>query len=152
MLSKSHLAKATAIGVAIALLSFSVYRFFITPTVGPQGLQVTQGQVRELIAGRDMTAGYFVLTNHGTESVTLTGVSSTLARSIEMHETTMRDGMMRMRPITTLTLKAGEQIKFEPGGLHLMIFGVPTITEPFPITLFFTDDQQVSAQLYTLNR
>lgn len=63
------------------------------------------------------------------EADTLTGASSPLAQSTQMHSTEEADGMMQMRPVTQLELKAGETLRFEPGGLHLMLTG---LKQPLP--------------------
>jgi copper(I)-binding protein len=66
-------------------------------------------------------AGYFRL--EATEDLgALTGVTSPRAGRIEMHETMTSGGMASMRPIERVA--AGEEIRFEPGGRHLMLFEI----------------------------
>ena len=41
-----------------------------------------------------------------------------------MHETSMTDGVMRMRPVDTLDIPAGATVAMSPGGLHVMLTGL----------------------------
>lgn len=106
--------------------------------------EVTDAQVRALVPGRDTTAGYFVLTNHTADKITLTGASSELARAIEMHKTVQRENSVGMQRVSNLSVEPGEQVRFERGGLHLMIFGVAEVPEAFPITLNFSSGEQLT--------
>lgn len=89
-------------------------------------------------AGLDKTAGYFQLINRGGNDKTLVGATSEQIRAIEMHTTTVHGDMMRMRRLKTISIPAGETFHFEPGGMHLMIFGLQT-SEAISITFQFED-------------
>lgn len=90
-------------------------------------ISVENARIRELIPGQDMTAGYFDMRNTTNTPVTLVGAQSALARKIELHTTTLDAGVMRMRPLPSLTLAPGESVSFQPGGNHLMLFGVRSL-------------------------
>ena len=87
-------------------------------------------------AGLDKTAGYFQLINRSGSDKTLVGAASEQIRTIEMHTTTVDGDMMRMRRLQTIAIPAGETTRFEPGGMHLMIFGLRT-SEAVSITFQF---------------
>ena len=106
------------------------------------GLTVTGAEIRELLPLRDTTAAYFTLTNHGDRPVALIGARSTVARTIEMHQTVTVDDRVSMRRITRVTIEGGETVRFEPGGLHLMVLGIDAIDATVPILLQFEDDTQ----------
>jgi len=108
-------------------------------------------QVRALIPGRDTTAGYFILTNNSTGTVTLAGAESELARAIEMHESYTDGDFVRMRPLKNVALGPGETITFAPGGKHLMIFGTREVPETFPITLIFSNGKRRPVTFSRLN-
>lgn len=63
---------------------------------------------------------YLELTN-GDRADTLIGAHAPNARAAEIHGTTMEQGMMRMRPVPALPLGRREHVRFEPGGLHVML-------------------------------
>lgn len=69
-----------------------------------------------------MTAGYCDITNNGTEPATILGFEGPVR--VAMHETKHEDGMVRMRPLSRLTIAPMSTLSLAPGGKHLMLFGV----------------------------
>ena len=92
--------------------------------------EVTNASIRTPVAGRTTTAAYFEFTNNSSQLVKIVGVSSTAAERIEMHTIIKVDEQMRMRPLTSIEVAAGETVKFASGGNHLMLFGVQLGGEP----------------------
>ncbi len=92
-------------------------------------VEVRDPYVHPPVADRTTTAGYFELRNHSDNTVRITGASSPVAERIELHTHTHEDGMMRMRQVQEVRVEAGEAIAFEPGGHHLMLFGVQAMPE-----------------------
>lgn len=78
-----------------------------------------------LVAGRP-AAGYFELINRSNATLNVTDVVITAppGARVEMHETISRGDRLSMRRIESLEVRAGERIAFEPGGRHLMVFGI----------------------------
>ena len=79
--------------------------------------------VREAHQGAKMNAGYMTLVNASSEEVALVKVESEAFESIEVHEMVSVDGLMEMREVTDMVIRAKGQIYFEPGGKHLMLMG-----------------------------
>jgi copper(I)-binding protein/cytochrome oxidase Cu insertion factor (SCO1/SenC/PrrC family) len=79
--------------------------------------------VREAHAAATVNAGYMTLVNVGSEEVALVKVESAAYENIEVHEMVAVDGLMEMHEVKDLTIPANGQIKFEPGGKHLMLMG-----------------------------
>jgi periplasmic copper chaperone A len=85
-------------------------------------------------------AAYFTL-NGGEVGDTLLAIDSARVATVELHETTMEGGAMRMRPIMSADVPAGETVTFEPGGRHAMLFGIdPEITPGISLSLNFRFD------------
>lgn len=82
---------------------------------------ITDAWVRPVPPGARMTAGYLRVRNPGPEVLVIVGAQSPQFGSIEMHGTVLEDGMARMRHQETITVAPGETVRFEPGGLHLML-------------------------------
>ncbi|MCC2656871.1 MAG: Copper(I)-binding protein [Panacagrimonas sp.] len=88
--------------------------------------------------GVPMAAGYFELHNPGKSTLVLESLESSAFESVEMHETVEEDGMARMRPLANATVAAGETLRFEPGGMHLMLTGsklASDVASPTSITV-----------------
>lgn len=84
-------------------------------------LSVTGGKlVLPAVAGNP-GAAYFTVTNGTEQPASLAAATVEGAAKAEMHETSADS----MQPLTALTLGPGAAVTFEPGGKHVMVFGVP---------------------------
>jgi len=78
---------------------------------------------RATLPGRQMTAIYGQLASKSLP-IRVTDMRSNLSKAIELHETTMIDGKMRMSQIDWPSLEPGKPLLLKPGGTHLMVFGL----------------------------
>lgn len=116
-------------------------------------ITVNDGYVKASIPGSNVTASYMTLRNTSNKAITLQKVSSTVSDRIEIHEHSMADGIMRMREVGEITIKANSTVVLQPSGLHLMIFSLKQpIKEKsvMPLTLYFSNDTEVKIQLPVL--
>lgn len=128
--------------IVAALLSLS-------STVTLAEVLVTDATVREMLPGRSMTAGYFSISNSSTTDAELISASSPQFGSIELHQHSHKDGMMKMEQVQSVKIAAGKQLHFQPGGLHLMMFDAKTsitIGQQIPLRLTFKDGQSIEVQ------
>ena len=97
------------------------------------------------VSGRP-AGGYFLI--HGTAKAdALTGVTSPKAERIELHSMTNEGGVMKMRAEPSFALPAKGELKFAPGGSHLMIFGLSPDVKPgtaIPLTFSFQSGAKVT--------
>jgi len=88
-----------------------------------------------------VTAAYFtVVGQEGGDRLLM--ASSDVARSVELHTHAEVDGTMQMRPISGVDVDGGEMVRFEPGGLHVMLIGLNRTLEEgdtFDLALRFED-------------
>jgi copper(I)-binding protein len=101
-------------------------------------LTVDEGWVRLSAVPDRPAAAYFTL--HGGETDTrLLSVTTNVAIRSEIHETMNEGGMMKMTPLDGLDVPANSEIKFAPGGKHVMLFNVnPGIKPNDRMELVFT--------------
>lgn len=85
-------------------------------------LAVSEPWIREAPPTTRVMAGYLTMVNTGDTPVTVTSISSPDFEDAEIHRTVVEDGIARMLPVSQLEIPANSPIKFEPGGLHLMLF------------------------------
>lgn len=91
--------------------------------LGP--IQVDHAWMRATPKGADSAAGYCRIINSGTTADRLVGGSSAVASRVEIHEMTMVDGVMKMRPLPAgLEIKPGETVELKPGSLHANFVGL----------------------------
>jgi periplasmic copper chaperone A len=71
--------------------------------------------------GTDVAAVYLTVRNPTSKPITIVGIESSVAGHAMIHETKTEGGQSRMRPHEQLVVAPGETVKFEPGGLHVML-------------------------------
>lgn len=64
--------------------------------------------------------GYFTAQNNSQREVAITGVSSEACGMLMMHQSKAQGGMSGMDMVPQVKLPPGGQVKFAPGGYHLM--------------------------------
>jgi len=76
--------------------------------------------------GATTAAAYMTIMNHGSAADTLLGGASPIAGRLEIHQMSMANGIMTMRPVTGgLTIPAGGTVTLGPqGNYHLMLTGL----------------------------
>lgn len=101
---------------------------------------VTRAWVRGIVAGQQTTGAFMQL--QSATDVSLIGVASPAARSVEVHAMKMDGGMMRMSAVGRLALPAGRIVELKSGGIHVMLMD---LTRPIqqgdivPLALTFED-------------
>jgi copper(I)-binding protein len=90
---------------------------------GAPGLGIVDAWVRLSPVPANPSAGYFTIQG-GPQDNELVSVTSPSAQKIELHESMAMNGMMTMKPLSSVTVPAGKRVAFAPGGNHAMIFGL----------------------------
>lgn len=91
---------------------------------GPGGPQLAEAWVRPGVAGAE-SAAYLTITAPTGQGDALLTASSPAATMVQLHEvSTDAQGMTGMHHIDRLDIPAGETIRLEPGGYHLMLMGL----------------------------
>ena len=80
--------------------------------------------VSEMPPTVDSAVLWLVLINRGSETVWLVGAHSDAAESVRVHRAVEAGAVVRMQPVGRLPIASGETVRFESGGLHLMLVGV----------------------------
>ena len=111
---------------------------------------ITRPWVRATAPGQKVAAAYMEIKSTG--PATLISVASPVAGMAEVHETTMENGMMKMRPVERLALPAGKTVELKPGGYHIMLMGVarplkPGDTVPISLTIETPDRKRRSVEV-----
>ncbi|MFA7667192.1 MAG: copper chaperone PCu(A)C [Burkholderiaceae bacterium] len=125
---------ATAMLAAAAHAQVTVKDAWVRATV-PQ--QQATGAFMQLQAARDSR---------------LVSARSPITPTVEVHEMTLHDNVMRMRQVPAIDLPAGKTVDLKPGGYHIMLMNLTrTVTEgeTVPLTLVFeyTDGQRETLEV-----
>ena len=76
-------------------------------------------------AGAKIGGAYMKITNNGSQPDRLMGGSAENAASVEVHEMSMTNNVMKMRHLQDgLEIKPGQTVELKPGGYHVMLIGL----------------------------
>lgn len=98
--------------------------------------------VRQVPPGAMATAAYMVIRNSGAKDAILVAAKTSAAKVAELHTHINEDGVMKMRQIPSIKIKAKSKTALQPGGLHMMLIDLDnTLKEgdKVAITLLFDD-------------
>lgn len=90
---------------------------------------------------------YFTITNVGSKPVVITGASSPQCGSIMLHKSMSQGGMESMQMVSRVVVPGHAEVKFQPGGYHLMCMQPGPGMKPgtkVPVTIMFADHRQVT--------
>ena len=97
-----------------------------------------------------MAGGFGRIDNACKADVAVTAVRSPAFKDVSLHETTLVDGVSRMRAIERLPVAAGKDVELKPGGLHLMLMdgtGPWREGQRVPLSLVLSDGTEVQGEL-----
>ncbi len=124
------------------ILIFSALLLSSTQVLGAQ-ISISKAYVRATPPGQTTSGAYMVLRNDGQQNRALVGASSNIAEMIEIHTNSHDNGVMRMREVDQIKLRAGQTTSLAPGGVHLMLIGIQQGIAPgqsITLNLIFDDD------------
>jgi len=114
-----------------------------------QDIQVVDAWSRPTPPGMDIGVAYFTIHNAG-KNDRLVRVSSPVAKRAELHESAMKNGVIRMEGLSSVAIGSGVQTSFEPSGKHVMLVGLKHALkegEVFPLVLTFANAGKVEAKV-----
>jgi copper(I)-binding protein len=124
----------------LAIISTSLFACISFAAMAAEEVEITQAWTRATAPGQQVGAAYMTLQSKS--DMALERVESPVAGSVEIHSMTMKDGVMQMRMLESLPLKAHQPEKLAPGGFHLMLFDLKKplkVGESVDYTLHFKD-------------
>jgi hypothetical protein len=102
-------------------------------------LVISELEISRPMPGMQMSAGYFEITNNTDETTRITRVSSPQFEAVEVHETTVTDGISRMRELDALVIPARSRVVLERGGKHLMLMRPRNLQDSVTLQFFSGD-------------
>ena len=98
------------------------------------------------------TGAFMVIRNAGDKDVRVVKADNPVSKATELHTYVNEGGVMKMRPIPAIEIKAKGEAVLKPGGLHVMMIDLKVPMkegDTVPITLTFDDgsSKQVDARV-----
>lgn len=112
-------------------------------------ITVANPWIRATAPGQTISGAFMTLVNNSETAYALTSVSFSDASTVEIHETSMNEGMMRMRKLNQVTIPANGIAELKPGSFHIMLIGLEkdmVAGETETLTLTFSDDSQKTVE------
>jgi copper(I)-binding protein len=113
--------------------------FFAVPAAAE--IKASDGWARATTPGAKVGAAYFTLVNTGAEERKLLKITSPVSDEVSIHRTSITaQGTARMWPMALLAVDAGQTLRLEPGGLHVMfnVLKAPLVAgQKVPLTMKF---------------
>lgn len=142
--------------ILIKLLNriFFVFLFLISTANAADSLTIENAWSPEAPPVAKVLAGYMKINNLSNKDIKIKSVKSNLFERIEIHNTEMKDGMMKMVKQENLTIKANANVELKPGGLHMMLIGkrkLITAGSLIDVTLTFDNGDTITQNLMVKN-
>jgi len=110
--------------IAITLMIFSYFGFYsisLAKNIVSNGLIISNFWIKEPIRNQSITSGYLTIENTNEFDEYLINITSKISQKIEIHKMTIKNDIMRMKPLDGgLKIKAGSIINLRPGSYHIM--------------------------------
>lgn len=115
----------------------------------PSTITIEDPWTRTTAPGQAVAGGFMTVVNTTGVEDRLLRASSPVAKEVQIHNTTMDEGVMRMRPMADgVAIPAGGRVEFKPRALHLMFMGLQApiaAGTTVPVTLEFERTGKVGA-------
>jgi periplasmic copper chaperone A len=141
---------------AAPLLALALVAGIVGPTsahsVKIGSLTITDLWTRATPPKAPTAGGYLTIENAGDAPDRLVAVASPLTGHVELHQMSMKDGTMIMRPAENgIEIPAGQTVTLAPGGFHIMFMGLKSAFaegEKVPVVLTFEKAGSVETFLH----
>jgi copper(I)-binding protein len=81
--------------------------------------RVDDAWVRATVAGQPSTGAFMTL--QADSDSKLLSVQSPVAKTVQIHQSSMKNDVMSMRQVESVELPAGKPVNFDPHGYHVML-------------------------------
>jgi periplasmic copper chaperone A len=106
---------------------------------------------RATVPGAKTAVGYLVFTNKGSEEANLMVLTSPVSDKVQIHRTSVdAQGVSKMWPVGFLRIPAGETVRFDPNGLHLMFNDIKApfvVGQKVSLRVMFEHEPEMIVQL-----
>ncbi|MEL0660200.1 copper chaperone PCu(A)C [Psychromonas arctica] len=127
-------------------LTFLICTLLLSINSFASELDISEQHIRATPPHAKNSAAFFTITNNTNKNVNLVAVQSDIAEQIQIHTNINEDGLMKMRQVDTIMIKANSSTSLQPGGYHVMFIGLKnSLTEgqSVDLMLYFDNGEQI---------
>ncbi|MBT8076712.1 MAG: copper chaperone PCu(A)C [Gammaproteobacteria bacterium] len=114
-----------------------------------ESITVNMPRIRATAPGQSVTGAFMTLVNNSATASALISVSFDGASTVEVHETSMNEGRMRMQKVSQIDIPANGSAELKPGSYHVMLIGLEKDMQAGTVenlTLTFSDGSQKTVE------
>jgi copper(I)-binding protein len=122
----------------LSLSGFLMLGFIATAAAQTTTIQIDRCWARASVTKTG--AVYMTIKNTGSTDDRLVAVATPVADRAQLHIEMNDNGIMKMRPLSAIDVKANSTVTLAPGGMHVMLIGLKQRLkegQSFPMTLTF---------------
>ena len=127
---------------SVAALLIAVSSLLANAHAAESAMAIQDPYVRLVPPGIKATGGFMLLRNTGATDRQLIKAASPIAGVVELHTHLNENGVMKMREVASIEVKAHGQTELKPGSYHVMLIELKESLkegDTVPITLRFDD-------------
>jgi periplasmic copper chaperone A len=106
----------------VLLIGLIVFQFLNADSTNK--IKIEDAMIRLVPATSPNTGAFMVIKNDSKENIFLTKAESDISKSVELHNMILIEGIMQMRPIEKIEIKANSSVSLKPGSFHIMFIGL----------------------------
>jgi copper(I)-binding protein len=104
------------------LLVASLLTLASTAALAQTQVEVKDAWVRATVQQQKTTGAFMQL--NAKQDARLVEVRAPIANTVEIHQMSMENNVMRMRAVAGIDLPAGKSVELKPGGYHIMLINL----------------------------
>lgn len=135
-------------------LAAALFLMTLAQNAGAAGLTADNAWARASMGAGTTGAVFLELHNTGGEPLRIVSAATPLAEKAELHTHIMNEGVMQMRQVEALDVPAGGTVVLQPGGDHVMLFGMKRLLkegETFELMLTSDSGEEVTIPVTVLS-
>jgi copper(I)-binding protein len=124
-----------------------LFATLLSTTIFASNLIVSDQYVRATPPHTKNSAAFLTLKNGTRNDIKLVSANSDIAERTELHTHTKENGMMKMRQVENILIKANSSTILQPGGYHIMFLGLKNDLaegQIVNITLYFDNGEEIA--------
>lgn len=109
-----------------------------------EAIEISSPKIKVMPPVSKVTAIYLNIKNSSNKDIALKEVKGSFAESFELHDMSMKDGVMRMNKVDFINIKKQSEVSLNNHGLHIMVFELKSPIkdkDEYEIELIFDNNQ-----------
>jgi|JI9StandDraft_2_1071091.scaffolds.fasta_scaffold290634_2 copper(I)-binding protein len=134
--------------ILIAILLVQAIQVFAQDKT--KGIKIENAMIKNIPPASSTTAGYMLIKNETNKDINLLKAESDISKVVELHTVNMENGVMKMRQVKSILIKANSSIELKPGSFHIMFIGLKSPLkkdEKKKIRLVFDNGQKENLEM-----